>query len=362
MDRLAVLRRIAPEIVELVQTRHAILRNVSFGEPIGRRVLASQLGMRERAIRREVDVLRQQGLLTSEPMGMRLTPLGRAVLASLAEFIRELSGIDELETSLSRMLGLKRVIVVPGNSDEDETVKKEIARATGEFLSEVIEPGQILAVTGGTTLSEVARSLSLSTSNRDVTVVPARGGLGEDVELQANTVAANLARHLGARCRLLHIPDDLGEEAYSTLSNEPKIREVLELIKNADIVLHGIGTAGEMARRRGMPPRQVAILRENQAVGEAFGYYFDHRGRIVYTTNSVGLRLEDLHRTKLVIAVGGGTSKADAALAVLSNHYQDVLITDEGMAHCMLKKLSEDRDEQGSTSAQADLMEDLLGQ
>src|SRR5690606_8709489 len=105
--------------------------------------------------------------------------------------------------------------------------------------------------------------------------LPIWGGLGEEVELQANTIAAAIAKQLGATYRMLHVPDDLGEEAMSTIAMEPKIKELIELIRSARIVLHGIGTAEEMARRRGLPKEQVAILEERQAVGEAFGYYFD---------------------------------------------------------------------------------------
>ena len=41
----------------------------------------------------------------------------------------------------------------------------------------------------------------------------------------------------------------------------------------------------------------------------------------------------------LVVAVGGGKSKAEAALAVLSTQRQDIYITDEGAAREMLRCL-----------------------
>lgn len=189
-----------------------------------------------------------------------------------------------------------------------------------------------MAVTGGTTIAEVANAISFGGWKTDATVVPARGGLGEDVEKQANTVAALLAKKLGGSYRLLHAPDDLSEESLASVSSEPRIREILELVRSADIVLHGIGTAEEMARRRGMSAGQIARLEELGAVGEAFGYYFDRLGRPVHVTSSVGLKLEDLGRIGTVIAVGGGASKAEAVVAVMSHHYQDILVTDEGAA------------------------------
>lgn len=344
MDRLQLFRRIAPEIVELIERRHAVLQTVYYEQPIGRRALAARLAWPERMVRKEIDFLREAGLLGTGSGGMEVTQAGRRVLNGITDVIRDLRGISDLEKELAERLGLRCVIVVPGDSDTDETVKKEIAKATARYLDQVLRDGDVLAVTGGTTLAEVARSLPNVSTERSVLVVPGRGGLGEEVELQANTVAANIAQAIGGTYRLLHVPDDLGDEAMATISEEPKIRELLEVIRSARVVLHGIGTAEEMARRRGLPPEIIALLRERQAVGEAFGYYFNQAGEIVYATGSVGLRYEDLGRAGEVIAVGGGKSKAVAALAVLVSHHQDIWITDEGAARAMVKKLRE-RDE-----------------
>lgn len=339
MDRLAIFRRIVPEIAELVERRYTVLQTVYFTQPIGRRALASGLQWPERMVRKEIDFLRDAGLVVADAGGMEVSEAGRRVLDGLKELIRDLHGLADLERQLASRLGLRHVIVVSGDSDTDDTVKKEIAQATARYLRQVLQDGDVLAVTGGTTLAEVARSLPTMSLNKEVTVVPARGGLGEEVELQANTVAANMAQALGGVYRLLHVPDDLGDEAMSTISEEPKIKSMLELIRSARIVLHGIGSAEEMARRRGLSEETISLLRARQAVGEAFGYYFNQSGEIVFASGSVGLRYEDLGAAGEVIAVGGGKSKARAALAALVSHHQDIWITDEGAARQMLVEL-----------------------
>ncbi|NLY52094.1 MAG: hypothetical protein GX063_04200 [Firmicutes bacterium] len=339
MDNLAVIQKIAPEIAELVEKRYTILRNIYFIQPVGRRALAARLRLPERTVRNEIEILREQGLLVSNPAGMHVTEEGERILGDLKEYVRELRGLSQLERRLARLLGLQQVVIVPGDSDEDETVKKEMAKATAKYLKAVLKDGDVMAVTGGTTLAEVARSFPSSAEKLDVMVVPARGGLGEEVEKQANTVAANIAERLGGTYRLLHVPDDVGEDVIASLCGDPKIKEMLDVIKNADVVLHGIGTAEEMARRRGLGEEDLQLLRERRAVGEAFGYYFDEQGRIVYNTTSVGLRMEDLAKIDKVVAVGGGHTKAAAALAVMSNRYQHVCITDEGAARLMYASL-----------------------
>lgn len=346
LEGVTVLQRIVPELVTLVDQRYTILRQVYFHQPVGRRALSSRLNVPERTVRNSMDVLKAQGLLAAEPAGMVVTELGAQILGELRDLVRQFHGLADVERRLARLLGLERVIVVPGDSDSDETVKKEMARATARYLQEILQDGDVVAVTGGTTMAEVARSLPPSSARRDIMVVPARGGLGEEVEVEANTVAANLARALGASYRLLHLPDEVSEEALVTLTTtDQRIRSLLELIRRADVVLHGIGSAEEMARRRGLRPEQTEVLRARKAVGEAFGYYFDRAGSIVYSTGTVGLRLEELEKVPQVVAVGGGASKALAALAVLAPHYQKVCITDEGCARRMLELLRHKHDD-----------------
>ncbi|HHT28378.1 MAG TPA: hypothetical protein GXZ82_14230 [Firmicutes bacterium] len=336
MERLQILRQIAPEIVEIIEHRYMVLQNVYFLQPVGRRALAARLGWPERMVRKEIDFLREAGMLKSEPAGMMVTDFGVKALSGLEETIRKLHGLTELEHALARRLHLRKVIVVPGDSDQDETVKRGLARATARVLNAVLNDHDVLAVTGGTTLAEVANSLPSHHTERDLLVVPARGGLGEEVELQANSVAARIAERLGGRYRLLHVPDGLGEEALASIAVDPNIKQLLDIIRTARVVLHGIGNAEDMARRRGLAPQFMQLLQQENAVGEALGYYFTRDGRIVYTTRSVGLRLEDLEAAELVIAVGGGRSKAEAALAVLSTGHQHYYITDEAAARRML--------------------------
>lgn len=316
----------------MVLSRHRILRTIRFLQPIGRRALAEHLRLQERKIRNEVDLLKEQGLIESHSSGMRVTPAGESLLWGMEDYIRELEGITNLELKLAEGFGIKKVIIVPGDVDVNPAVKQDLARVTADYLRQQLREGSILAVTGGTTLAEVAGALTAPGVRRQVLVLPARGGLGEEVEIQANTVAANIAKGLGANYRLLHVPDDLQQETAQSILNEPKIKEFLSLLHHADVFLHGIGSAAEMAHRRGMLSREIKELMDHGAVGEAFGYYFDSTGKVIHTTSSIGLQLEDLNRIPLVVAVAGGHSKAMAVKAVLSHSPRDVLIIDEGAA------------------------------
>ncbi len=326
-----IQEKLVPELISQAQIRYTILRNIFNHQPLGRRILARKIGISERQARNELDFLQKRGWIESSRAGTVISAEGECFLQELDVYIKEIKGIEYLEDDLARVLALKKVIIVPGNL-ESVTVIKEIGRRASSFLKSILQDGDIIAVTGGKTLAMVANSMQQEYDEGDILVLPGRGGLGEDVEIQSNTIAANLARKICGKYKLLHIPDNLSDKNYDLFIQEPSIQKILNKLKKSNILLHGIGTAREMAIRRGMSKRQVHDLLNKGAVGESFGYYFNEQGEIIYSTTSVGLDLKDLHKIDKVIAVAGGVEKAEAILAAVSPEYQDILICDENTA------------------------------
>ncbi|WP_422446058.1 sugar-binding transcriptional regulator [Thermoanaerobacterium sp. DL9XJH110] len=336
-DVVELLKKIAPETVQAIEDRYTILRNIYFNQPIGRRALSAILSWSERSLRTEVKRLEELGLIEVDAKGMKVSSTGENLISGLEGFFFYLKGLKTVEENIKQRFHCGNVIIVPGNSDEDETIKKQLGKEAAAFLKASLKNGDVVAVTGGTTMAQVPRNLSPVSGFEDVIVVPGRGGLGERVEIQSNTIAAELAAKLGAQYRLLYVPDNLGDKAMESIVREPGIREVIDIIRRADILLHGIGGAEEMARRRGLPEEEIVAIKKTGAVAEAFGFYFNKNGEIVYTTTSVGLSIKDLKNIRVVIAIAGGASKAPAIQAFLKYHLPTVLITDEGAARRLLE-------------------------
>lgn len=333
---LEINRQLLPDLMELLKKRYAILHEIMMSDVIGRRTLAASLQMTERVLRAETDLLKVQGLIETETAGMRISEQGRKLLRQMEPLMREILGMRNLEEAIQQKFGLKQVIVIPGDSEQSPVVKQELGRAACDVLNREMRHDDVIAVTGGSTLAAVAEQTG-STSHKGNWFVPARGGLGESLEYQANTIASKMAKQFGAQYRLLHVPDLLSEEAYQSLRYEPNIRDILGLIRQARIILHGIGDALVMARRRRMEPAVIEQIQQGGALAEAFGYYFDREGRVVHKMLTLGLRLEDISRTEVVIAVAGGKSKADAIMSVLEFGHEDILIIDEAAAAAIVQ-------------------------
>lgn len=336
---LKLQQKIVPEIVELLEKRYNILRTIYYNQPIGRRVLANNLDIGERIVRTEINFLKNQNFIEISTPGMTITKDGELIIDKLKDFIHELKGLSEIEKIIKESLKINDVIIVPGDSDEDKTILKEIGRASANYLKGIISDNSIIAITGGSTIREVIDNLPKIPGLNNVLVVPARGGMGRNVETQANTLAAKLANKVDGSYKLLHVPDNLSDKAMNTIIEERDIKDILNNIYNANILIYGIGRADKMARRRGLSEDEVNKIESEGAVGEAFGYYFSRDGKIIYSTPSIGIRNEEIGKIERSIAVAGGKAKAAAILSTELNNHNGILITDEGAAKEMINIL-----------------------
>lgn len=341
---LEIQEQLLPDLMDTLKRRYSILYQIKLSGLVGRRTLASLLSMTERVLRAETDLLKAQGLIEIETLGMRISGLGVSLLEDLEPVMNELFGLVELEEKIRQAYGLRKVVIIPGDSKSPE-VKRELGRAGARTLLSFVENGDTIAVTGGSTLAEVAEQMSALPNGESLTntwFVPARGGLGESMEIQANTIASKMAKRVGAEYRLLHVPDLLSEDAYQSLVQDQHIQEIVDVIRRCRVIIHGIGDAMEMARRRKLDDRSIQGLQADGAIAESFGYYFSEDGEVVHKMLTLGLRLEDIMRTETIIGIAGGQGKGKAIHAVLKFGHEDILVTDEAAALEIEKEIDAD--------------------
>jgi central glycolytic genes regulator len=339
MDSLWELqRKLLPDLVVVMQKRYEILQYIRLMQPIGRRSLSTNLGISERILTSELEFLKDQNLIYVSVTGMTLTKEGRVLLFQLEHFMKEALGLKVLEEKVKEKLNLKQVIVVSGDSDASPWVKKELGRACVSAMKERFNDIQnIISVTGGTTLAAVAEMMNVDNRETRLLFVPARGGIGENVENQANMICAKMAEKSFGEYRMLHVPDQVSSEIYQSIIEEPSIKEVIHLIQSSSMVVHGIGDAMLMAEKRKTHPHDISVILKGNAVAEAFGYYFNENGDVVHHVRTIGLQLNDVKKMDHVISVAGGSSKAKAIKAYLKQANDGLLITDEGAARELIK-------------------------
>ena len=334
--------KIVPELVEVLEKRYNILRTIYYKQPIGRRILANDLNLGERIVRTEINFLKVQELIEINTPGMTVTKSGEEVVNKLKDFIHEIKGLSEMEDQVKDLLKLKKVIIVPGDVDENPTIVKDLGKACANYLKEIIKDDEIIALTGGSTLKEVIEAFPSGNNYQNILVVPARGGMGRKVETQANSLAAAFAMKLKGTYKMLHIQENLSFEILDTLLKEREIKEVIDLIHKADILIYGVGNAKQMALKRGMSQEEIESLHNLGAIGEAFGCYFDKDSKVVSETTAIGININDARKINMNIAVAGGKTKVESVISTQLNNHNGILVTDEAIGREIIERFKND--------------------
>ena len=336
---LAILQKVLPEAFETMLRRYHILDVINREEPIGRRLLSERVHLTERIIRKEVDALKINRLITSTSAGMSLTIDGHETLDELSELLESYTQFYDMEKELAKRLGIQACVIIPGNLDEDSTVLPKMADQTVEIMNRLLgDKKQIISVMGGTTLNEVANYMDSDLGkNRELLFVPARGGLGDDPMIEANVIAQRMAQQTGGQFHGLYAPEYVHEQIYQDLLKEPEIKNTLQLVESASLILYSIGNPIEMAKRRGLNESTLQLLIDKKAVAEAFGEFIDKDGNIVYKLSNIGLQSSSLQKIEHIVTVAGGSKKANAIKSYLKTAPSHTwLVTDEAAANKIL--------------------------
>ena len=335
---LEIQKKFIPQAIELMEKRYSILRQISISEPVGRRNLANIMGITERIVRSEIEFLKEQGLINVDISGMTVTEEGIKILDDLKNIMNDIMGLSNLQEKVRKKLGIKKVLLVPGSYDENNSLIKDVARCGAEYFLSILKDGDTVSITVGNTMLEFANNIKTDKKYQNVTVVPARGSMGKDLEIQSNNVVATTSKKLNSNYKLLNLPDELGDEAMKTIIQEPEIKNTLDFINKTNILVFGIGKADEMAKKRRIQEEKLEDIIKKGGVGEAFGHYFNQDGEIVCKLNTVAIDLDTFKDIKENIAIFAGVKKVDALIAMTKINKNFVLVTDEASANEILRR------------------------
>lgn len=343
MERIFQLqKRIVPEMPNLLMKRYELLRAIKQSQPVGRKNLMSLLNKTERILRSEVGDLKELGLLVFTTSGMYLSKDGEEILEQLSDFVSVITGVTKLQDELKEKFSLEDVIVVYGDVDKSPLTKTDLCIAASKKIQGILKGNDIVSVAGGTTLQKVAQLMPDNVEvnyPKNLMFIPSRGGLGTKPSLQATTICELMAKKTSGINRPLYLPEQLSKESVDSLMLDPNIVQMLELMKSANVVIHSVGEALDMATNRESSVEVLEKLKNEKAVGETLGCYFDRNGKVVHRLQTIGIQFEDIDSNKKVVTIAGGSSKGEAVSAFLKvSKIKPILIIDEAVAINILKK------------------------
>lgn len=254
--------------------------------------------------------------------------------------------IASMERTILQKYGLREIIIAGTEQSHDNIYH----RAAG-FIAQSLQEDHIFGITWGTSVKRVVDCLPQTISHRakelsSVKVVPL---IGSTTVINSNNPEHRLtsSNFLANRCgEVFHsisynLPVPMfvsGPEVKAILEKEKPVAEVINLARNSQMVLLGIGTVDEnstMGKTGGYSAEEYRQFREKGAVGEILGQMYDLQGFSLtpsYNDRILGISLEELRHIPIRIAVAFGEEKAVAIRSALRGKIINVLITDQKTA------------------------------
>ncbi len=258
--------------------------------------------------------------------------------------IRSLDSLHiETESSLKHKFGLQDVRVV--DSAGGEEIFHDLGVAGGKYLASILQDGDIIGLTRGKTLADMAEYMP-TVRRKGLTVVQLLGSRNREPQnTAANEIVHTFSKHLGAKQSMLFAPIILGSaELKQSLRQEPSFQDSYRMMRSCNIAVVGIGAADSNRLLAGLTNEHVedtVILNEGQHLaGEVGSHFYDQYGKPItyrYRDRIVAVELEDYLRIPVRIGVAGMPAKAQAIYAALLGKYVNVLITDTETAAILEK-------------------------
>ena len=259
----------------------------------------------------------------------------------------------DLEKRLEETFLIPEVVVLPSGTGDTQALLSVLGAAGARYLLEHLQDGDVIAIGGGTTVHALVEAVNPQRAYR-VDVVPIVGGVQGRVTTDVNFLAAQLAERLAGRAFQLHSPAFAeSPQQRQTLLNMKPIKDILNIARQANIALLGIGTVDPETSRfvqftalSAEEMQQIADL--YHGIGELLAIIYDLNGKPCaqpYADRVVGLTFEELRAIPLRIGLAGSLNKAAAIHGALSGGYLHTLITDETAAQSVmdLQTIHEDR-------------------
>lgn len=249
----------------------------------------------------------------------------------------------ELESQIEERFRLKETIIAT-DYEEPSTAIYKVANVAAQYLDETIQQGQIIGVSWGRTLAEVADQMSFRRRSacRVVQLMGAQN-IEHPVE-KCDEIARGIANKLDCPSYMLYAPVVVEHaETKRWLFQEKSIRASYELMRECDIAVLGVGELSEqstMCTRGHITREDIRILREQGFVGDLAMNPIRRDGsynNCPLTERLLNADMECLKNIDNTVLVATGEEKIEAIQAALSSGCVDTLIIDETTARRVME-------------------------
>lgn len=242
----------------------------------------------------------------------------------------------EAAERLREHLGLKLVTIVP-SSGSLQDAKDNIGREASRFLEEQMTETIRIGISWGTTVSAFVNRIQTGRAFPRAWVVQLVGGTySQSMHMDGRELAKAMAMRLKCQFSVLQVPMFVhNPELRQLIMQEPETREHFGLVNSLDIAFVGIGSSNY----KESVIYKAKYVDENEArqlyspgLCDICGHQIDINGKeraCFLTDRLIGISLEDLARTPMVVGMCAGNDRTVSILSGVHGGYIKGLIIDE---------------------------------
>ena len=257
------------------------------------------------------------------------------------EIVNPLVDSQVLAQQLTEKYGAK-FHVVSNNYAGVTNPQDSVGKYTADFISTIVEPGDIIGIGWGSTIHSVTKQLE----EQDVSgirVVQLKGSISHSQEKTWAYESVNeLAQAYHTRPEYLPLPVIFDNKVTKDMvESDCHIKHILDLGRQANVALFTVGTVRSEALifQLGYFNEQEKAQLQKDAIGDIFSRFVDGNGQIVNSQideRTIGIQLNELKSKRYAILVATGNRKVAAVHAALTAHYTNCAILDQSLAQLLL--------------------------
>lgn len=254
--------------------------------------------------------------------------------------------LSEMAESVTKLLGLREVIVAPveGGAYNPDAVTEAIAVAASQYLPRALKNTKTVGLGWGRTMYNTSLRLSYRNLGEERMYVPLVGMSGtSNPFLQINTIVDRVAERHRARSYFVSVPALRELSSPFSEMEEQRMATLEQYWSHMDAAVIGLGgppqSGGLFVDE--ITERCAAEVAASGAVGDILSYFFRPDGSVYHFGHAyrqVAYDVRRLHRVRKVICLAGGPDKVEGILAAARLGYINTLVTDSVTAKAFYNK------------------------
>ncbi|MBN2043548.1 MAG: sugar-binding transcriptional regulator [Anaerolineales bacterium] len=256
----------------------------------------------------------------------------------------------KIQAEITRRFALEDAVIFTGYVEDSFRYLSRLGSVAANVIQPYIKPGITLGTAWGTALDATINALEVQ-KTRDIKVIQLVGALrGRNLDIDGHGVVQHLVTKTGGVGYFLNVPYIVDKpETIKSLMQVPGVSSTMQLMKECDVGLFGVGSAdldySTFYSGGYLIAEEMRGLIQFGAVGNVAGLFFNLDGKPTgreFQARSFTISRRDLMEIPVRFGIAGGMGKVKAILGALRGKYINILITDAYTAKGILEMDAEE--------------------